>query len=136
MTMANRDRREYAPGCPDTPKTAMPITGEDGGKAAEPWHFGLSALLKFKLPRVPLFFLGIGVYRAWIEIAFVGSFVNFPSLPLPMREWFDTTAVFVMLLCVLLARRIGPFYRRRSVFVLCGTTMVASTAMLFATTRC
>ncbi len=133
MTMANRDRREYAPGCPDTPKTAMPITGEDGAETAEPWHFGLSALLKFKLPRVPLFFLGIGVYRAWIEIAFVGSFVNFPSLPLPMREWFDTTAVFVMLLCVLLARRIGPFYRRRSVFVLCGTTMVASTAMLFAT---
>lgn len=89
--------------------------------------------LRRKIPRVPLCFLGIGVYRAWIEVAFVGSFVTFPSLPAPTREWFDGTAAVVMLLCVLLARRIGPFYRRRGISALCGITMVASTAMLFAT---
>ena len=33
------------------------------------------------LPSIPLFFLGLGVYRAWIEIVFVGSFVEFPRPP-------------------------------------------------------
>ena len=48
---------------------------EDGGAAGArppgpllPW-----------LPSIPLFFLGLGVYRAWIEIVFVGSFVRFPA---------------------------------------------------------
>lgn len=99
-----------------------------GGRRA-----GLGALRRLKIPRVPLFFLGIGVYRAWIEIAFVGSFLTFPALPAPTREWFDIACTIVMILCALLARRIGPFYRRRGIFVLSGAAMTLSTAMLFAT---
>lgn len=86
------------------------------------------------LPLVPIAFLGIGVYRAWIEIAFVGSFVSFPAVPENAREWFDGAGIIVMLLCVLLAKRIGPFYRHPSIFVLCGTCMTLSTVVLFATT--
>lgn len=87
-----------------------------------------------RFPLVPIVFLGIGVYRAWIEIAFVGSFVSFPTVPENAREWFDGTCIMVMILCVLLAKRIGPFYRHPSIFVLCGTCMTFSTVALFATT--
>lgn len=86
-----------------------------------------------RLPMIPVAFLGIGFYRAWIEIAFVGSFVSFPAVPALAREWFDGAGVIVMILCVLLARRIGPFYRHPSLFILCGACMTLSTIALFAT---
>ena len=31
------------------------------------------------LPHVCWFFMGLGVYRAWIEVCFVGSFVSYPA---------------------------------------------------------
>ena len=82
---------------------------------------------------VPFVFLGVGFYRAWIEIAFVGSFVSFPAIPFGARECFDGVGAIVMLICVLLARRIGPFYRHPSIFVLCGACMTLATIALFAT---
>lgn len=82
---------------------------------------------------VPFVFLGVGFYRAWIEIAFVGSFVSFPAIPFGARECFDGVGAIVMLICVLLARRIGPFYRHPSIFVLCGACMTLATVALFAT---
>lgn len=86
---------------------------------------------RLSIPGFSLAFVGIGVYRAWIEVAFVGSFVPFPALPIPVREWFDVFGIAVMLVCVALTRRIGPFYNRRSMFALCGICSVAGTALLF-----
>lgn len=104
-------------------------TEEDGPIAhPEPIVIG-----RRRLPMIPLAFLGVGLYRAWIEIAFVGSFVSFPAVPAIAREWFDGTGVIVMILCVLLARRIGPFYRHPSLFILCGACMTLSTITLFVT---
>ena len=81
---------------------------------------------------IPLAFLGLGVYRAWIEITFVGSFVNFPAFSLSTRDLFDFSAVAEMVLFVLLARRIGPLCTKRWPFALCATAMLASTVLLFA----
>ena len=72
---------------------------------------------------IPLAFLGLGVYRAWIEITFVGSFVSFPAFSLSTRDLFDFSAVAEMVLFVLLARRIGPLYTKRWPFALCATAM-------------
>lgn len=48
------------------------------------------------LPRlIPLAFLGLGLYRAWIEIVFVGSFVPFPGSSLMLRDVFDWAMVAV-----------------------------------------
>ena len=88
---------------------------------------------RHRFPVVPFVFLGVGFYRAWIEIAFVGSFVSFPAIPFGARECFDGVGAIVMLICVLLARRIGPFYRHPSIFVLCGACMTLATVALFAT---
>lgn len=39
-------------------------------------NVGRPTLLFGFIPLVPLAFLGLGIYRAWIEIAFVGSFTG------------------------------------------------------------
>lgn len=84
------------------------------------------------IPRVPLAFLGLGVYRAWIEIVFVGSFIEFPLGSFGGRDVFDITTVFVAFLCMLLAKRIGPFFNKTSVYVLAGLTLTTSTFLMFA----
>ncbi len=81
---------------------------------------------------VPVAFLGLGVYRAWIEIVFVGSFVGFPASSVPVRDLFDWTMVATALGCTLLARHIGPFFNKRSVFALCAAALIASTVLMFA----
>ena len=51
----------------------------------------------FRRPRsvaaVPVVFLGLGLYRAWIEIVFVGTFVVFPAATVSARDLFDWTMV-------------------------------------------
>ncbi|WP_281654587.1 LuxR C-terminal-related transcriptional regulator [Eggerthella sinensis] len=81
---------------------------------------------------VPLAFLGLGVYRAWIEIVFVGSFVEFPAMAFSGRDVFDLTMVVTAVACTLLARRIGPFFNKPLVFAVCGVALTASTALMFA----
>ena len=47
------------------------------------------------LPHVCWLFMGLGVYRAWIEVCFVGSFVSYPA-PYGMRSLFDVACVAVL----------------------------------------
>ena len=88
--------------------------------------------LRDVLVPIPLAFLGLGVYRAWIEITFVGSFVGFQAFSVSTRDIFDLTAIVEMLACVALARRIGPLFNRARVYILCGSFMLLSTVLLFA----
>lgn len=116
---------------------SAPSSLEASSAPSDPSVFGGTATSevaeRHRFPVVPFVFLGVGFYRAWIEIAFVGSFVSFPAIPFGARECFDGVGAIVMLICVLLARRIGPFYRHPSIFVLCGTCMTLATIALFAT---
>ena len=57
---------------------------------------------------LPLAFLGLGIYRAWIEIVFVGSFVDFPSAHFATRDLFDIVMSIVLLGCALGARKVSP----------------------------
>ncbi|WP_251177885.1 helix-turn-helix transcriptional regulator [Adlercreutzia agrestimuris] len=81
---------------------------------------------------VPLAFLGLGVYRAWIEIAFVGPSLGIPLLTASARDLFDWVMVFTATGCFLLARKIGPFYNKRSIYLLSGITLTISTIILFS----
>lgn len=91
-----------------------------------------SSLLFGFIPVVPLAFLGLGIYRAWIEIAFVGSFVDFP-FGASIRDIFDATMVVVSFGCAALARRIGPLYNRPPLCIASGLALAASTVCVFAT---
>jgi DNA-binding CsgD family transcriptional regulator len=84
------------------------------------------------LPSIPLFFLGLGVYRAWIEIVFVGSFVEFPAAGIAGHDAFDLVMIVTMFTCAALAKRIGPLFGKRAVYGVAGLALTVSTACMFA----
>lgn len=84
------------------------------------------------LPAIPLFFLGLGVYRAWIEIVFVGSFVAFPAAGIANHDIFDLVMVVTMFFCAALAKKTGPYFGRKPVYVFAGVALVVSTVGMFA----
>lgn len=87
--------------------------------------------LRVHIPAIPVAFLGLGVYRAWIEIAFVGTFVPYPDVTLATRDLFDLGCGLTLIVCALLARYLGPLFKRTGIFVACGILLVASTVGLF-----
>lgn len=84
------------------------------------------------MPAIPLAFLGLGVYRAWIEIVFVGSFVTFPAAGVVGHDAFDLVMIATMLVCAALAKRTGPYFARTSLYVVSGVALVVSTCCMFA----
>jgi DNA-binding CsgD family transcriptional regulator len=64
-----------------------------------------------EIPRIPLAVLGLGVYRAWIEIAFVGSFVDYPTQQVAGHNAFDIFMIAAMFVCAALAKRLSPLWR-------------------------
>ncbi|WP_080802521.1 helix-turn-helix transcriptional regulator [Arabiibacter massiliensis] len=84
------------------------------------------------LPAIPLAFLGLGVYRAWIEIVFVGSFVKFPAAGVAGHDAFDLVMIATMLVCAALAKRTGPYFARKPLYGGAGAALVASTCCMFA----
>ncbi len=85
-----------------------------------------------KLPRMPIAFLGFGLHRAWIEIAFVGSFIEFPANHFNGHNIFDFSILAVALICVATYKKLGTLYDKRSLHWVCGITLVLSTIGLFA----
>lgn len=116
---------------PTTAKTAVedgsPVSSDNMVKVLRP----LGPLFP-GLPSIPLFFLGLGAYRAWIEIVFVGSFVDFPAAGFAGHDVFDLVMVAVLFACAALAKRTGPLYGRKSVYIGSGGALVASTICMFA----
>lgn len=84
------------------------------------------------LPSIPLFFLGLGVYRAWIEIVFVGSFVEFPAADVAGHDAFDLVMIATMFAFAACAKRIGPLFGKRSMYAAAGASLTLSTLGMFA----
>lgn len=82
--------------------------------------------------RIPLFFLGLAAYRAWIEIVFVGSYIKFPTHAYAGHDLFDIVMVSLLFICAILSKKIGPFFCRKSIFAITCITMVAATICSFA----
>ncbi len=72
-------------------------------------------IIREEAPSIPLPFLGLGVYRAWIEIAFVGSFIDFPTVQIAGHDAFDLAMIAAMFTFALLARRFTPLWNHRAV---------------------
>lgn len=82
--------------------------------------------------RIPLFFLGLAAYRAWIEIVFAGSFIEYPTQEFAGHDAFDLIMAFFLLLSAVLSKKISPFYSRKWVYAATCVSMVAATACGFA----
>ena len=103
-------------------------------------NVGRPTLLLGFIPLVPLAFLGLGIYRAWIEIAFVGSFTDLPAHAqnifgesLGVRDLFDGSMVAASFACALFAKQIGPFFDKKPIYAISSLLLVLSTVLVFST---
>lgn len=85
-----------------------------------------------RLPKVPLAFLGLGLYRAWIEIVYVGTWIPFPTLAVAGQDLFDGAMVLVLLACALAHRRLSPLFRRRALLWIAAGAVSLGTLANFA----
>lgn len=87
---------------------------------------------RLKLPHVCWFFMGLGVYRAWIETCFVGSFVPYPSA-YGLRSVFDIACVAVLVILAGCSRRVSPLFTHKAVGVASSIAMSVAAALGFTT---
>ncbi|NPD31176.1 helix-turn-helix transcriptional regulator [Eggerthellaceae bacterium zg-1084] len=80
---------------------------------------------------VPVAFLGLGLYRAWIEVAFVGSFASLGASASFERDVFDLSMVATSLLFAFAAHRIGSIVARPGILVLSVAALTLSTLLAF-----
>ena len=60
-----------------------------------------------------LCFLGLGVYRAWIEMAFVGTPIDYPTQHFAGHNAFDLAMICSLFALAALSRRVAPLHERR-----------------------
>lgn len=85
-----------------------------------------------RLPKIPLVFLGLGLYRAWIEIVYVGTWIPFPTLSVAGQDLFDGAMVLVLLVCAFAYRRLTPLFRKRVLLWIASVAVSAGTVVNFA----
>lgn len=84
------------------------------------------------LPTVPAPLLGLGVYRAWLNVLFDSDLVDGYRGLFVSQDAFDAVMVAALLACVLLARKLTPLYPRRWPSAACVALLVASTLAGYA----
>lgn len=127
----------------DTVRNMAYLEGEPGGPDAREYdesveepsgHRSVAAALDERLDlfrSIPQFFLGLGIYRAWIEIAFVASFVDFPTHAYASHDAFDLFMIAALFLGAALAKRIAPLVCKRGVKLACAVLLIVPTCMEF-----
>ena len=68
-----------------------------------------------KLPKLPLAFIGLAAYRAWIELTFVGSYFREAPYSPMARDAFDLSMMAFLVLGVLFAKRLTPLIEKQSI---------------------
>lgn len=106
--------------------------GKRNGTTGRRSALSASKRLRSRIPRIPLAFLGFGLHRAWLEIAFVGSFMDFPATHFNGHNVFDFSILAVALVCAASWKKLGTLYDRRPLHWVCGASLVLSTVGLFA----
>ena len=81
------------------------------------------------IPYVPLAFVGLGLYRAWIELVFVGSFVEFPFEAFAGHDVYDLAMIVVLVLSAAFHRALEPLIERSAAFAVVAVSMVSSTCL-------
>lgn len=82
------------------------------------------------VPRIPLMFLGLGVYRAWLNVV-LGAGSGAPGL-VTSQNLFDVAMVVVLLVCAFGARHLTPLHERPWARLGCGALLLAATLLGYA----
>ena len=117
---------EYEEDAVDDVQAAAP-KGDESDPRVAPVRFGFPKGAN----KIPLFFLGLAAYRAWIEIVFVGSFVDFPIKSFAGHDAFDLVMAFFLIFFAFTSKRISPFYNKRTVYGFAFGSLILSTLCAF-----
>ncbi len=82
------------------------------------------------MPAIPFFFLGLGLYRAWIEIAFVTPIFSFPAAQVATHDAYDIVMSVTLLLCAVFSRRLGPLFGKKWFYAVTVALMLLATVLL------
>ena len=84
------------------------------------------------LPHIPLPFLGLGIYRAWLNVVLGGgTFFGTPGIVVSQNA-FDFAMIATLLLCAIGARHITPLFRQGALKAACLVLLVGSTLLGYA----
>ena len=86
-----------------------------------------------RLSMVPLAFLGVGLYRAWIATFF--RYGAFPGLDYPDYALFEASIGVVSFACAALARKAAPLWSNRRALLVCGASMTLGSLGLVITAQ-
>ena len=78
---------------------------------------------------VPMLFLGVGFYRAWIEVTYTNPPMEIPAVAAIGNNLQDVLLGFCLLACALLAWRLHPLHAKRAVVWAATFAMCASTVL-------
>ena len=67
------------------------------------------------MPAILVFFLGLGLYRAWIELVFVTPTFLFPAAGVATHDMYDIVMSATLLACAALYKRLNPPVRQAMV---------------------
>jgi DNA-binding CsgD family transcriptional regulator len=91
------------------------------------WSAWLGSLKAFG--SAPLFFFGLGIYRAWIELAYVRPLVETPAHQIAGHDVYDISMVALLLICAVFAKRLIPLYKKKALLWLCLLLMTGGTLL-------
>ena len=83
-----------------------------------------------RLSAMPVAFLGVGIYRAWLATFF--RFGAYPGMTLTDYVFFETCIGVVSLVVALLARRIVPMWENRVCLAVTGVSTTLGSVLLVA----
>lgn len=83
------------------------------------------------MPHIPLPFLGLGIYRAWLNVLFEDGLTAGAVGFSVSQNVFDLVMIVTLFVCAFSARRLTPLYTRAWVRVVCGALLTLSTLLAY-----
>lgn len=83
------------------------------------------------LAHFPLVFIGLGLYRAWIEVSTISVPGAFPLQSFSAVDIFEISAIVTWVLGALFARHLSPLSKSKASFIVSGGLIAVATAAAY-----
>ena len=117
----------------ENPTTGFSGRGTIATRLSAAREFARDLLCQLRtFPRIPLCFLGLALYRAWIDLVIAGYGEGSAGGVSLSIDLFDIAMVVVLCACSVFARRLAPLFETRWARPCCVVLMVLSTLVVHA----
>lgn len=85
-----------------------------------------------KIPRIPICFTGMGIFRVWTETVYANGSLYFPSQDFAAYDVFNIIAAITLLSFAATSRWIAPLYGKKYVTTITGILLIVSACLTFS----